>query len=204
MDRDRLMTAVKRELKDERFQHTLRVVETAKQLAKRFGADAKKAEIAAILHDYSKCWSRDTLRQWIVERNLGKDLLEYGSQLWHAFVGAEAVHDRLGIEDEDILNAIRYHTTGRVAMTPLEKVIWLADYIEPGRQFPGLEDVRALVDEDLDRALFHALNQTILFLLKHDRPLHPLTVDARNDLLRRGSHVGMVGSGEACRTDCGG
>lgn len=202
MDYDHLVSAVKRELKDERFQHTLRVVEMAKQLAKRFGADTKKAEIAAILHDYSKCWSRDTLRQWIMERGLRKDLLEHGSALWHAFVGAEAVHDRLGIEDQDILNAIRYHTTGRAAMTRLEKVIWLADYIEPGRQFPGLEVVRTWVECDLDRALFHALNNTILFLMKNDRPLHPLTVEARNDLLRRGCHVGMDGSGEAGRTDC--
>lgn len=183
MKREELLKAVKGELNERRFKHTLGVAETAVKLAERFGADPDKADVAAILHDYSKCWSKEKLRQWIVERQLGDRLLQHGAALWHAFVGAEAVRERLGIEDEDILNAIRYHTTGRPNMTLLEKVICLADYIEPGRDFPGLQDVRELAEYDLDGALLRSLNNTIMLLLQSDRKLYPLTIEARNDLL---------------------
>lgn len=183
MKRDQLLQAVKQELNVTRYEHTLRVAETAVQLAERFGADREKADIAAILHDYSKCWSKDMLRRWIVEQKLSDELLQHGAALWHAFVGAEAVRERLGIHDDNILNAIRYHTSGRPRMTVLEKVVFLADYIEPGRNFPGLQDVRALAERDLDRALLRAINLTIGNLLREDRKLFPLTVEARNDLL---------------------
>lgn len=183
MKRERLLSAVKIELNESRYEHTLGVVETAATLAKRFGADQEKADIAAILHDYSKCWPQAKLREWIVERDLGEELLEHGAALWHAFVGAEAVRERLGIEDEDILNAIRYHTSGRPNMTVLEKVVCLADYIEPGRDFPGLQEVRELAEHDLNGALLRSFDNTIQLLLRKNRKLFPLTIEARNDLL---------------------
>lgn len=183
MKREHLLSAVKSELNASRYEHTLGVVETAVKLAKRFGADPDKADKAAILHDYSKCWTQERLRQWIVERHLGDELLEHGSPLWHSFVGAEAVRELLGIADEDILNAIRYHTSGRANMTVLEKVVCLADYIEPGRDFPGLQEVRELAEHDLNRALLRSFDNTIQLLLRNNRKLFPLTIEARNDLL---------------------
>lgn len=183
MKREELLQAVKRELNGRRFKHTLGVVDTAIKLAERFGADPEKADTAALLHDYSKCWSKETLREWIVRRQLGDELLQHGAALWHAFVGAEAVRVRLGIHDPDILNAIRYHTSGRPKMSLLEKVVCLADYIEPGRDFPGLQEVRQQAEHDLDGALLRSLNNTILLLLQNNRKLYPLTIEARNDLL---------------------
>lgn len=183
MKREDLLQAVKGELTANRYNHTLSVAETAIKLAERFGADPEKADIAAILHDYSKCWSKETLRKWIVEQGPDKQLLQHSAALWHAFVGAEAVRIRLGIEDEHILNAIRYHTSGRPDMTVLEKVVCLADYIEPGRDFPGLQEVRELAEHDLNEALLRSLNNTIMFLVRTDRKLFPLTIEARNDLL---------------------
>lgn len=183
MKREELLRAVERELTNERYEHTLGVVETAIKLAERFGADVERAEIAAILHDYSKCWSIETLRKWIIERDLDKQLLQHSAALWHAFVGADAVRIRLGIEDEYILDAIRYHTSGRANMTVLEKVVYLADYIEPGRDFPGLQEVRELAEYNLNGAVLRSLNNTIMFLVRTDRKLFPLTIEARNDLI---------------------
>ena len=187
MKREKLLTIVKNELDESRYRHTLRVAETAVQLAHRFGADPEKADVAALLHDYSKCWPKEKLRQWIVEHKIGYDLLQHSPALWHAFVGAEAVREQLGVEDEDILNAIRYHTSGRPNMTVLEKVVCLADYIEPGRDFPGVQEVRELAEHDLDGALYRSLNNTLLLLIKNNRKLYPLTVEARNDLLKEES-----------------
>ena len=86
-----------------------------------------------------------------------------------------------------ILNAIRYHTSGRPKMSVLEKVVCLADYIEPGRDFPGVQEVRELAEHDLDGALYRSLNNTLMLLIKNNRKLYPLTVEARNDLLKEES-----------------
>lgn len=183
MDREQLLDAVRRELTESRFAHTIRVAETAGILAKRFGADEEKVDIAAILHDYSKCWPQETLYEWIVTHKLRDDLLQHAVPLWHAFVGAEAVRERLGIADEVILNAIRYHTSGRPHMTLEEKVVWLADYIEPGREFPGVRDVRELAEYDLNGALLRGLDNTIMKLIERGQAVYPLTIEARNDVL---------------------
>jgi predicted HD superfamily hydrolase involved in NAD metabolism len=113
-----------------------------------------------------------------------KDLLEHDKELWHAHVGAEVVRSELGIEDEEVLDAIRYHTSGRENMTLLEKIVCLADYIEPGRQFPGVEELRTAAEEDLDRALAKGLGGTITFLVNREKRIYPLTVLARNSLLK--------------------
>ena len=181
--REKLMEATRRQMPSSRWEHTLRVVETAVELAERTGADPEKAEIAAILHDYCKFWPEEKQREWILRHRLPQDLLQYNKELWHAPVGAEAVREELGIDDEEVLNAIRSHTTGRPGMSLLEKVIFLADYIEPGRSFPGVEEVRRLAREDLDRAILKSLDNTIVYLVGRRLKVYPLTVITRNDLL---------------------
>ena len=96
--------------------------------------------------------------------DIPKDLLDYHHELWHAPAGAYLVQQEVGITDAEILDAIRYHTTGRVGMTLLEKVIYLADYIEPGRKFPGVDEVRQLAKHNLNQAVCQALENTIYFL----------------------------------------
>ncbi|SDZ24419.1 bis(5'-nucleosyl)-tetraphosphatase (symmetrical) YqeK [Thermoactinomyces sp. DSM 45892] len=184
MDLDVLLQATKKQLKPERFEHTLRVVDTAVELAKRFGADPSKARIASILHDYCKFWSREQLTQWIKRYQLPLDLLQYHKEIWHAPVGAEVAREVFGIVDEDILQAIRSHTVGRPDMSILDKVVYLADYIEPGRKFPGVDGVRRLAEIDLDVAVLQAMDNTILFLQSQKQPVYPLAIAARDELKR--------------------
>ncbi len=185
MEREQALKIVKKQLTDHRYQHTLGVMETAIALAEQYGADVKKAELAAIFHDYAKFYPKDKMRQIILSGKFPQDLLDYNSELWHAPAGAYLVEREAGITDKEVLDAIRYHTSGRPGMTLLEKVIYLADYIEPGRHFPGVEEVRALAKEDLEKALIQAVKNTILFLMKKNQPVYPESFQTYNDLVMR-------------------
>lgn len=183
MNREEMLTIVRKQLTKERYIHTLGVVETALWLAKQYGVDQQKAETAAIFHDYAKYRPREEMANIIRQtEEIPKDLLDYHHELWHAPVGAYLVQQEVGIADEDVLNAIRYHTTGRVGMTLLEKVIYLADYIEPGRRFPGVDQVRELAKANLERAVCQALANTIGFLERQKQPVYPLTRLAYADM----------------------
>mgnify|MGYP001333701512 CR=1 FL=1 len=183
-DRERIVSAVKSQMPEKRWHHTLGVVKSAVELAGRYGADAEKAELAAYLHDYAKYWPAETQKQVVVEQRMPQELLDYGPELWHAPVGAYAVERDLGIRDPEILDAIRYHTSGREGMTLLDKIVCLADYIEPGRQFPGVEEIRGLAKESLELALIAGFDSTIRYLVEQRKPVFPLTVMARNSLIR--------------------
>jgi predicted HD superfamily hydrolase involved in NAD metabolism len=183
MEREEALKIVKEQLTDHRYQHTLGVMETAIALAKQYGADAKKAEMAAIFHDYAKFRPKDEMKQIILTKNFPQDLLHYHAELWHAPAGAYLVEKEAGIKDKEVLDAIRYHTSGRPGMTLLEKVIYLADYIEPGRHFPGVDEVRVLAKENLDTALIQAVKNTILFLMKKNQPVYPDSFKTYNDLV---------------------
>ncbi|SDM20669.1 bis(5'-nucleosyl)-tetraphosphatase (symmetrical) YqeK [Bacillus sp. OK048] len=185
MKREEALTIVKLHLTDHRYQHTLGVMESAISLAKQYGADEKKAELAAIFHDYAKFRPKDEMREIIEEQNFPQDLLQYNSELWHAPTGAFLVEKEAGITDKEILDAIRYHTSGRPAMTLLDKIIYLADYIEPGRHFPGVDEVRAMAKQNLDTALIQAVKNTILFLMKRNQPVYPASFQTYNDLIMR-------------------
>lgn len=183
MDRNEALKIVKVQLTDHRYQHTIGVMETAIALAKKYGADEKKAEIAAIFHDYAKFRPKEEMKKIITEVKMPAILLDYNSELWHAPVGAFLVEKEVGIKDKDILEAIRYHTSGRKGMTLLEKIIYLADYIEPGRHFPGVDEVRELAQEDLNLALIKSVQNTIIFLMKKNQAVFPETFEAYNDLV---------------------
>lgn len=183
MERIEALSIVKKQLTERRYVHTIGVMETAIKLARKYGADEKKAELAAIFHDYAKYRSKEEMEKCIVEENMPADLLTANIELWHAPVGAFLVEKEAGIKDNEILDAIRYHTTGRAGMTRLEKIIFLADYIEPGRKFPSVDEVRQLAEEDLDLALIKALQNTISFLLGKNQPIYPDTFHTYNDLL---------------------
>lgn len=183
MDLEYLKQATKEELPQKRWEHTLRVAETAIQLAKREGVDEYKTEVAATLHDYCKFWSGEVLAEWILKENEQQNLLLYNKELWHGPVGAAVARKQFGVRDETILNAIRYHTSGRPNMSKMEKIIFLADYIEPGRHFPGVEEVRRTAEKSLDLAVLQSLDNTIVFLIEKGQKVYPLTLDARNHML---------------------
>ncbi|PAM94525.1 phosphohydrolase, partial [Flavobacterium sp. IR1] len=113
-----------------------------------------------------------------------KEVLGYGDELLHAPCGAYYVKEEIGLKDEEVLNAIRYHTTGKPDMTLLEKVVFLADYIEPGRQFKGVSEVRELSEKDLDEAIIKSLENTITFLMKRRQPVYPDTLNTYNQLIK--------------------
>lgn len=184
MDRDTALEIVKKQLTEERYSHTVRVTETARSLAEEYGCDEKKAELAGILHDYAKYRPKKEMRRVIEEESdLPESLLSYHVELWHAHVGAFLLKTEIGISDPEILQAVRSHTTGRAGMSLLEKVIFLADYIEPGRDFPGVDHVRRLSKDNLDVAVVQALVNTMTFLMGKRRQVHPDTVAAYNDLV---------------------
>lgn len=166
---------------EKRFLHTLRVRDTALELAKIYEVDQEKAEVAGFLHDCAKIRDHDELIKAAKEAGLllTKEMIK-APQIIHSYLGAIYARDLYGIEDEDILNAITYHTTGRANMSHLEKIIFLADYIEPMRNFDGVEMARQLAKKDLDAAMYFALNNTLKFLVDHDTYIVSTTVTARN------------------------
>lgn len=183
MEREKALSIVKQQITEHRYIHTLGVADTAIILAGQYGADKQKAELAAIFHDYAKFRPKDEMREIILTQGMPKDLLQFNTELWHAPVGAFLVEKEVGITDKEVLYAIRYHTAGRPGMTKLEKIIYLADYIEPGRHFPGLEEVRELAKVSLDQALIKSMQNTIMFLLKKDQAVYPNTFNTYNDLV---------------------
>lgn len=174
-------------LKSSRYEHTLNVVQCADDLAVRYHCDVKKARMAALLHDCAKNYSDAELIELAKTEKITVDAITATNpQLLHGPVGAVIAMKEYGIEDEDILNAIKYHTTGRIGMSDLEKIIYLADYVEPGRQFPGVEDLRQSVNESLDQAMIEALTHTIRYIASKGGLLHGLTIDTRNHYLLSG------------------
>ncbi|MNI42118.1 putative nicotinate-nucleotide adenylyltransferase [compost metagenome] len=139
--------------------------------------------MAAILHDVCKYWPVERQAQVIREHGLPLDLLDYDKELWHAHAGAQVAKLDYNVVDEEILDAIRYHTSGREAMTMLDKVVCLADYMEPGRDFPAVGHIRELATHSLEKALLAGFDSTLEFLLSKGKRIYPLTVFTRNSLL---------------------
>lgn len=172
---------VKRRIPADRFAHSSRVTELAVRLAHRYGVDGEKARLAGLLHDCARDESPDRLHQLAAVWQVPVTDLELRAPiLLHGPIGAELARRECGVEDTQVLDAIRFHTTGRPGMSPVEKIIFVADYAEPGRDFPGVERVRAVLFECLDEALRLTLDQSLSFLLARGFLLHPDTVAARN------------------------
>ncbi|GGG86561.1 bis(5'-nucleosyl)-tetraphosphatase (symmetrical) YqeK [Paenibacillus radicis (ex Gao et al. 2016)] len=185
MNREQMIASVKSQMPERRWLHTEGVMKTAVLLAERYGEDPHKAELAAILHDVAKYWQIAKMEQIIREQKLNGTLLLYDKELWHSEVGAWVAEQEYGVTDIQVLDAIRYHTSGRIGMTKLDKIVCLADYIEPGRDFPGVESIRELSGQSLEQALIAGFDSTISFLVAKGKRIFPLTVDARNDLIEQ-------------------
>src|SRR5690606_35640201 len=145
--------------------------------------DPVKAELAALLHDVAKYWPIEKQRQIVIEHQLEPDMLNYDPQLLHSHVGAHIAQERFAINDQEVLDAIRYHTSGREQMSLVEKVLCLTDYIEPGRDYPQVEKIRQLAESSLEEALVAGFDSTIQFLISKGKKVYPLTVQARNGLI---------------------
>ncbi|MDK2856197.1 MAG: hypothetical protein PWQ86_1410 [Bacillota bacterium] len=179
-----LVAKLAERLSPERLKHSLGVAEAGVRLARRWGANEEQARLAGLLHDCAKGLSPDELLQWALAFGIvGNDIERACPDLLHGPVGALIAWKEYGVMDAAVLSAIRLHTLGGEGMNLLERIIYLADYIEPGRAFPGVEELRALAEQDLDRALLRAMEGTIRYVLQRGLLLHPQTVRARNSLL---------------------
>lgn len=179
----KLREQVKHAMPEKRWAHTLGVMESAVELAGRYGYDPDKAELAALLHDYCKYWPVEKQRDALVAHKAQGDLLDHDKALWHGPAAAAVIPGELGVTDVEVLDAVRWHTSGRVGMTLLDKIVCLADYIEPGRDFPGVHRIRKLAEHSLEEALVAGFDSTISFLLEKGSKIYPLTVLSRNALL---------------------
>ena len=169
-------------LKHKRIPHVLGTEQEAIRLAERYGADVEKARRAALLHDCTK--KLDMEEQLALCRRYGiqlDELEQKALKLLHSKTGAAIARDVFGVDD-DIYSAIWYHTTGHADMTKLEKIIYLADYIEPSRDFPGVDKLRKVCYEDLDRGLLMGLEMTIEEMTSMGNPVHHATIEARDAL----------------------
>lgn len=170
-----------------RYQHTIGVVETATRLAEHYGISIEKARIAALLHDCAKGLSSFLLLQRLEGSDIVIDDMErIITPILHGPAGAVVAREEFGVTDPEVLRAIRFHTTGAPDMTLLDKVIYLADYIEPNRKCPGMEELRQLAWIDLDQAVAMAAGRTIIYEVGRGGLIHPRTVETRNALLRKG------------------
>ena len=160
-----------------RFVHTLGVEFTAAALAMRYGEDVERAQVAGLLHDCAKCMGNDKLLSACEKHHIPvSDIEKRNPYLLHAKVGSYLAKKEYKVEDPGILSAILYHTTGHPDMTLLEKIIFTADYIEPGRkQAPNLTEIRRMAFEDLDEAVKKILEDTLDYLRSGDGEMDPMT-----------------------------
>lgn len=159
---------LKKQLSSSRYEHTLGVSYTAAALAMKYGGDLKKAALAGMLHDCAKCYDDVTIVEMCRTHGIALTESELRAPaVIHAKLGAYLAEQTYEIQDPEILSAIAYHTTGKPDMTRLEKIIYIADYIEPGRdKAPNLTALRKLAFEDLDEALYQILSATLSYLVQ--------------------------------------
>lgn len=185
IDKESLFSWLKDNLSEKRYIHSIGTAECARDLAIKFGLDSEKAYMAGLLHDCAKCFSNEKLLE-IINNNLNVQKIELMNyKTLHAPVSAYIAKNNFGVEDNEILSAIRWHTLGKIDMTDFEKIIFLADKIEPKtRDKDYLEEVRDYLKEEngLNKAMLKCYKETIKSLVKRDLKICPVTIDIYNNL----------------------
>ncbi len=175
---EKIKEYIERNMSEKRRLHTYGVCETAAKLAQHYGCDTEKARLAALLHDIYRGIPSSTLDYYV--RHLGLDEKYLGNaNLAHGKIAAATCGREFGVTDSDVINAVSYHTTGRAGMSLLEEIIYVADAIEPGRDYPGVEEIRRAAEEDLDRACLISLAHTIDYVKSEGKYLDQDTIRAR-------------------------
>ena len=181
-----MLDYIKTNLKESRFRHSLSVSDTGALLAGRYNQNIEKAHIAGLVHDCAKNLTDVQLIKVARDHKIEiSDIEIQNPSILHGLVASIIAKEEMGINDEDILMSIRYHTTGRKNMSILEKIIYIADYIEPLRKFNGVEELRNLSKIDLDAAIIQSLENTIKYVISQKGLLHIDTIYARNYLLSK-------------------
>ena len=175
---------IKGNLAKKRYIHVLGVADIAKKLAKLNGISEEKAEIAGLAHDIAKNLSEAKMKEIIKENKIILSAVEENNKnLWHGIIGPIEAKNKFEIDDEEILDAIRWHTTGKENMSILTKIIYIADMIEPSRKFEGVDNIRKVTFEDLDMGVYCGLTRSIEFLLIKNLIIDENSMRARNYFL---------------------
>ncbi|MHA8111012.1 bis(5'-nucleosyl)-tetraphosphatase (symmetrical) YqeK [Lactobacillaceae bacterium Melli_B4] len=180
-DRNELLKRLEAALRPKRFAHVQRVEQMAIKLARINGVDEELASIAGLVHDYAKQRPDEDFIKTIKDYKMDPDLLNYGNYIWHGYVGWILVKNELGISNVDVLKAVEYHTIGAPYMSKLTQIVYMADYIEEGREFEGVDKARQITFDNLQNGVayqaFHTLNYVVT---KHETPIYPKTIDTFN------------------------
>lgn len=180
MTRSQILSQLAEKLSKKRYDHTLRVEETALHLADKYGANLEKTSLAALLHDYAKEEPDHMMSDRVISENMDLEMLDYGNAIWHGPVGAVLVREELGITDEEILAAIAEHTIGAPKMSLISQIVFVADYIEPARDFPAVRKAREIAADSLEAAVFFEMKETLIHLLENKQTIYPKTLENYN------------------------
>lgn len=189
MNIEKIKTNVRNYLDEKRYSHVERVAEYARKLAKIHGENLENVEAAAYLHDVAKFFELSRMLDLIKGKYPEvQDEMSRSTSILHGFAGAEFVRNNFelfGVDNEDILDGIKYHTVGGRNLSKLAKIIYLADAIEEGRTWEGVEKARELAEGDLDEAIKYEIDTKLRYLISKDTVIHPNIILFRNSLIYR-------------------
>lgn len=183
-NREGLEAFMKANLKPSRYTHSLGVEKMATELARIHGADIEKAAFAGRYHDIAKGFDTETMNEYIVRYSIDPKYMD-NTALAHSKVAAAILENEYGVIDQDVLNAVRSHTTGRVGMSLLEEVVYVSDAIEENRNYPELKELQAEAKENLDLVCLHIMDFAVQMILEKGRELDEETLDAREFIRER-------------------
>ena len=174
---------IKKKLSEYRFYHSLNVADEAKRLALKYGADPEKAYTAGLVHDIMKDTPKNEQLKLFEKYNIKLTPVELESpKTWHAMSGEAYLRNELNVTDEEILKAVRYHTTARAGMSLLEKVLYIADYTSAERNYDDVDVMREKADRSLEEAMLYGLQSTINEMVTEGRAVHPDSIHAYNEV----------------------
>ena len=181
---DRLDKFMKDNLKESRYIHSFGVEKVAVKLAKIYSVDTDKAAFAGRYHDIAKCFDEIRMNEYIEKYGIDKKYLN-DTALAHSKVAAEILKNEFGVKDEDVLNAVRSHTTGRVDMSPLEEIVYVSDAIEENRNYPELKMLQDLAEKDLDKTCLYIMDFAVQMIKEKGKEIDTETLDAREFMRAR-------------------
>ncbi len=182
---DKIIECLQQTLSKKRYDHSIHVANMAVELAQIYGSNIDKARIAGLIHDCAREMPNEKLIELIrLEGNEPDSVSLVQKELLHGPAAIYLCKNKFFIEDEEILSAVQFHTTGKANMTMLDKIIYISDMIEVGREFPGVKELRNLAIMNINSVLLKSFDATISYLIQKQRMIHPDTINARNYLIR--------------------
>lgn len=183
-DREGLERFMKEHLDEYRYVHSLGVQKTAAELAGIYGTDVEKADFAGRYHDIAKCFDQETSDHYVRKYGLDESLIGNRS-LAHSKVGAAILQNEYGVDDEELLDMVRFHTTGKAGMSTAEEILYVSDAIEDNRGYPGLKALQQLAREDLDECCLAIMEFALDELIRKGKKIDKDTIEAREFVISR-------------------